>query len=141
MNKTNKIYQSELLKHHQSPIGFNQTINSNFQAFDENAFCGDEISVEINCNQGEIIQIAFKGDSCAICRASASIMCQLVRNKSVTTADSNIANVIKCLITKDDLSGNLSPLNGIKQYPVRLQCALLPWNTLATIFKQYNSTI
>jgi nitrogen fixation NifU-like protein len=141
MNKLNKMYQSELLRHHQSPIGFNQTINANFQAFDENAFCGDEISIEVNCNNGAIEQIAFKGDSCAICRASASIMCQLLQSSSLKNADTTIINVTNTLKAKGDLQGNLTPLNGIKQYPVRLQCALLPWTTLGSIVQQYNGQI
>jgi len=136
------MYQRELLKHHQFPVGFNQTINANFQAFDENAFCGDEISVEVNCNKkGEIEQISFKGDSCAICRASASIMCQLLKNITLTSADSTILNITSTLKAKGDLHGDLIPLNGIKQYPVRLQCALLPWTTLGNIVQQYKCQI
>lgn len=141
MNELNKMYQSELLKHHQAPIGFNQTINATFQAFDENAFCGDEINVAVKCHNGEIEQIAFNGDSCAICRASASIMCQYMQNLTLIKANITIRHIVKTLTAKGDLHGALTPLNGIMQYPVRLQCALLPWNTLANIVQQYECKI
>ncbi|WP_440873892.1 Fe-S cluster assembly sulfur transfer protein SufU [Thalassotalea sp. PLHSN55] len=138
---TTALYQQAMLTHHQTPIGFEKVIKVDQQQLGENAFCGDEINLMISCDHQHISDIAFSGDSCAICRASASILCQSILGLSFHQAFNFIKQTSQALINKDTLVNSLAPLNGVKQYPVRLQCALLPWQTLTTLIesKFFNS--
>ncbi len=133
MNTAKGLYQQDLLDHHKNPIGFKKTISITHSAAGENAVCGDEITVEVNITSGKIQALAFSGDSCAICRASASMMCQYLLHQSID----NIEDLIKTptsLINGDyaddvNVTECFSSLAVIKKYPVRKQCALLPWQT------------
>lgn len=134
------IYQKALLSHHQQPYGFELAFDASHQACAVNAFCGDEITIKLQINQeGLINHLGFYDDSCAICRASASILCQLLIKSEVNEAENLSQEVIKKLINKEELIDDLLPLNGIKKYPVRLQCALLPWQTFNSALKQKGS--
>lgn len=98
-----------------------------------NAACGDDITVKINRVAETIIQIAFAGDSCAICRASASIMCQQIEGLSIIECKQLYAQLLSCFEGNQDFTKVFLPLSSVAQYPVRQQCALLPWQTLNTL--------
>lgn len=141
-NKTlPSLYQEAMLCHHKNPTGFNKPIKANVTAQGENAVCGDEITLELvleDTSKGRVINdIAFVGDSCAICRASASILCQQVNHLLFNEASdkSAFASAIinaNCVEEYQDnsLYQAFAPLSVVHQYPVRKQCALLPWLTL-----------
>lgn len=129
-----KLYQQALLSHHKNPVGYNQEINHNVSASGNNSACGDEITVQVQMNDKQLYKIAFSGDSCAICRASASMMCESLINISVETAKKHIKMSLDCLSEQQDVfPENIAPLAAVKQYPVRIQCAQLPWQTLQKI--------
>jgi nitrogen fixation NifU-like protein len=134
MNTEIGLYQQNLLAHHKNPIGFKKQISVTHSADGDNAVCGDEITVEVNISAGKIQALAFLGDSCAICRASASMMCQYLLDQSIDNIEDLIKipmalinGVHKADVTLDEC---FSSLTVIEKYPVRKQCALLPWQTL-----------
>jgi len=134
MNTETGLYQKVLLEHHKQPVGFKKLISVTHFATGDNAVCGDEITVEVNISAGMIQELAFLGDSCAICRASASMMCQYLLHKQIADID-DLIKVPTDLINGDcELDGSktecFSSLAVIEKYPVRKQCALLPWQTL-----------
>lgn len=124
------LYQHTLLAHHKKPVGFERIIQFTDELDGHNAACGDDITIRINVEGSNIIQTAFSGESCAICRASASIMCQEIEKSNIK----NFANVYSQLLAS--IKGEQAfidiflPLGAVVQYPVRQQCALLPWQTL-----------
>jgi len=129
------LYQQALIEHHKKPIGFERVFNASHQASGENLACGDEIQVSLEIDESNINNVAFNGDSCAICRASASIMCKTIHNKTVKDVKTLLFEVQGFLQegSKQALSSipdELSPLIAVRSYPVRLQCAQLPWSTL-----------
>ncbi|MDO6426387.1 SUF system NifU family Fe-S cluster assembly protein [Thalassotalea sp. 1_MG-2023] len=138
-----QLYQTALLAHHKQPIGFEVAINADASHEGVNPACGDEITVSCEIkHQHEasvITAIAFHGDSCAICRASASIMCQEVQGKTLVETQVMSRQLTGALSTNISMIGELaeqfSPLLMIQQFPVRKQCALLPWNTLMETLK------
>lgn len=155
------LYQEMLLTHHRNPIGFEKSIASTLNAVGENVSCGDEIEVEVKLSENLIEDLAFSGDSCAICRASASMM-----NKTLVGEEFDevaiIHNTLKHSLRLSNGAGKktdtlrvedqkwssalseLSNLHGLSKlteseisalllvnsFPVRVQCAMLPWNTL-----------
>lgn len=133
IKKTNLLYQQALLQHHKNPTGFNQIISFNFQAQGTNAACGDEISVQLELVNNEVKAVAFSGDSCAICRASASILCQQIPGKTPEEANDKLEQIFACLKGLQTFDHDSQALAAVSQYPVRKQCALLPWTTLQEI--------
>ena len=127
------LYQQALLAHHQSPVGFNLDIKFDSAKSGHNPACGDEITVKVAATDGVITDIAFDGDSCAICRASASIMCEQLDVTSLAQAKNIADKLVTGLESKenlDDLLGDAyAPLNAVASFPIRAQCALLPWQT------------
>jgi len=130
------LYQDALKAHYKSPIGFNREISVSHQSDGYNASCGDEISLflQIDANN-TIVDIAFKADCCAICTASASILCQLSTNSNLATLNSchqylkqQLNNQAGENITQIDIT-EFECLLPVANHPSRINCALLPWQT------------
>jgi len=131
-----KLYQQALLQHHKAPAGFNQAINASHQAHGSNAACGDEISLQLEYAGEQIKAVAFSGESCAICRASASILCQQLPGSTAAQASEQIAQIEAGLEGQQAFPEAAEALIAVSQYPVRKQCALLPWTALKEIIPQ-----
>lgn len=125
-----KLYQQALLAHHKSPVGFERIIQVTDQVDGHNASCGDDITVQINMCESIIYQSAFFGDSCAICRASASIMCQQLEQISVDEFKELYRQLVSGIKGEQMFLELFLPISTVVKYPVRQQCALLPWQTL-----------
>ncbi|GHE92213.1 iron-sulfur cluster assembly scaffold protein [Thalassotalea profundi] len=132
-NDALQLYQEVLLKHHKTPTGFEVEINNTHSADGVNAACGDEIVVYAQVEAGTITALGFSGDSCAICRASASIMCSYLTNVEVDQVEAIIEHTISIINSThtDELicAEVLQPLLAVGKFPVRRQCAILPWRT------------
>lgn len=124
------LYQQALLAHHQSPVGYQLIIEADICQSGYNPACGDEIDVKVRLEGNRLSAIAFDGESCAICRASASMMCQQLTLQNAEFASQMIAQVEQGISKKLPFEGELAPLNAVFKYPIRGQCALLPWQTL-----------
>ena len=129
-----QLYQQALLIHHKNPIGFERDINSNYQLAGYNSACGDEITIKVKAVNKVILQVAFSGESCAICRASASILCQKIEQLAISDY-AKLSSQLRLLLSgehscEQGLVEAFLPLLSVVNYPVRQQCALLPWQTL-----------
>ena len=131
--KDTMLYQQALLQHHKNPVGFEKKINFNHEASGSNAACGDEISIQLEFDECNIHSVAFYGDSCAICRASASILCQQLPGSSVQQASEQVQQILAGLQGQQVFPEAAVALAAVSQYPVRKQCALLPWTALQEI--------
>ena len=131
------LYQQALLAHHKKPFGFEKSIQITNQLDGHNAACGDDINVQINVVNSIILQSAFSGDSCAICRASASIMCQELEQKNMADFFGFYNQLLASLNGELEFPKVFLPLSTVAQYPVRQQCALLPWQTLNKLLMTY----
>lgn len=135
--KQYQLYQQAMLEHHKAPIGFEIAIESTHHADGYNAACGDEIFMEAFINGNQVQQIGFHGDSCAICRASASMACENLPGVTIDEAKL-LSQQIVAALTDDvtfigELATQFSPLMSVQKFPVRKQCALLPWQTALTL--------
>ena len=132
-----QLYQDVLKTHYTKPIGFNKPIAPTHTAEGYNATCGDEITIKIKISKKDqsIEEIAFESDSCAICNASASILCQEVFKKNTQSLkhyyqylESKFKNRVSST-NNSDIPEQLNFLLAVQAYPTRINCALLPWQT------------
>ena len=130
------LYQEIILDHGQDPRNFGECENHNKSAKGHNPLCGDEVEVTLLVDQENMIKdIKFSGEGCAISIASASLMTEKLKNKSLNEADklfNDFTNLVKGktgelnLITEDD---SLYALKGVEAFPMRVKCATMAWHT------------
>ena len=100
-----------------------------------NPVCGDEITLQLRVEDGDIVEVMFSGQGCSISQASASMMTKQLKGKSVDEADAISARFTQMMHGDEDAAGDrslgdLRALAGVSQFPVRIKCALLAWNAL-----------
>ena len=129
VDELTRLYRETILKHAVSPVGFNVEIEPTHSHEVFNPLCGDRIQMMIRIS-GEIIEaIAFKGEACAICMASASLLCKHHSGDSVADFNASHDWLEASLSgeTSDADHQELTPLLGVRAYPSRVKCVLLPW--------------
>lgn len=129
------LYQEVILDHNRKPRNYGTVEHASHHATGHNPLCGDHIEVTLDVDDDTIEHIAFEGESCAICKASASMMTVAVKGKTRTEADVLMREFIdmatgKLAINNDHHLGRLKVFAGIAALPVRVKCAILPWHTL-----------
>jgi nitrogen fixation NifU-like protein len=132
------LYKDVILDHYQHPRNRGELADADVATRGHNPLCGDEVLLAVKMD-GDIIQdIAFGGRGCSISQASASMMTESVKGHRVADA-STLAGGFKELMagtgSTEGLGGNedLESLQGVKKFPVRVKCALLPWTALLEI--------
>ena len=139
MSDSRALYQEVILDHNRKPRNYGILECPSHHAVGHNPLCGDHIDVALNLS-GECIDcIAFQGASCAICKASASMMTVAVKGKTREEAETLIHEFTDMATGKLDLRGDhhigrLVVFAGIRDLPVRVKCAILPWHTLRAAF-------
>jgi len=129
----NELYQEVILDHNRRPHNF-RTIDQARHAEGYNPLCGDRLTVYLKMDGDRIQDASFQGSGCAISKASASLMTDSVKGKTLEEARA-LFERFQRLITRsanepvDDL-GKLSVFAGVRQYPTRVKCASLAWHTL-----------
>jgi nitrogen fixation NifU-like protein len=131
------LYQELILDHGRKPRNFGPLENATHEAEGYNPFCGDQVKVQMRVGGDMIESIQFSGQGCAISQASASLMTQAVKGKSVEDAENLFARFHAAAMGEsDDLDlGGLECLCGVKNYPNRVKCATLAWHAMAEALK------
>ncbi|NBC31733.1 MAG: SUF system NifU family Fe-S cluster assembly protein [Alphaproteobacteria bacterium] len=135
-----ELYQELVLDHGRHPRNRRHPDSFNHEAFGKNPMCGDALVVYLMLDpQGVVTDCAFMGEGCAISMASASLMTEIVRGKTVDQANALFAafqhlatgegEVDESVLDEDDLD-RLQALSGVRQFPIRVKCATLAWHTL-----------
>jgi len=136
VSQLNDLYQEIILDHNRRPRNFHKLVDASHTAEGYNPLCGDQVTVYINVVKGKITEIGFQGSGCAISRASASLMTEVVMEKTEQQAE-DLFEQFHHMVTRnfhegsnfEDL-GDLEGLAGVAQYPSRVKCASLSWHTL-----------
>lgn len=128
------LYQDVVMDHKRSPRHFGTLPAPTHQARGQNPSCGDDLQVMLNVVQGQVQDIRFSGQGCAICMASASMMTEAVRGHDVAVAQ-QLHQRFRAVLTGElepDAAqlGKLISLAGVRRYPGRIKCALLGWHAL-----------
>jgi len=139
------LYQEVILDHNKKPRNYGTLANASHHAVGHNPLCGDHINVALNLDGECIDNIAFQGESCAICKASTSMMTTTVKGKSRAEAEILIHEFLAMATGKLDLNrlnniGRLAVFSGVCDLPTRVKCAILPWHTLQAALNSVAST-
>ncbi len=136
------LYQEIILDHYKHPRNFDQPCPRCTAVEADNPVCGDHVELHVMVNpEGKVEQVSFKGSGCAISMASASMMTEVVKGRSVTEAEKIIQDVLAVMRGEKepdvlDAYGDLTALRGVSQYPVRIKCATLAWHAMEDALKQ-----
>ncbi len=129
------LYQEVILDHGRNPRNFGALEEANHAAHGDNPLCGDRIVVYLVLADGKVADVAFTGRGCAISMASASLMTEAVKGRSVAEARALFERFHHLLTAgaaadDDEALEKLNVFAGVRDYPVRVKCATLPWHTL-----------
>ena len=130
----NALYQELVLEHKRKPRHFGHLAAPTGQARGHNPQCGDDLQVEVLVEGKRLRDIAFSGQGCAICIASASMMSEALVGRDIEAAQ-QLQQRFRSVLTGEttpeaaDL-GKLISLGGVRRYPSRIKCALLGWHAL-----------
>jgi len=127
------LYQEVILDHNRQPRNF-RVLEGGRKAEGANPLCGDRLTVYVRIENDVIADVGFRGAGCAISKASASLMTESVKGKSVADANALFARFQQMITAPQDGPveplGKLTALAGVRQFPVRVKCASLAWHTL-----------
>jgi nitrogen fixation NifU-like protein len=146
------LYRETIRRHAAEPTGFQRPIEATHTQEAYNALCGDRVAVRLQVADGTIEEAAFDGEACAICTASASMLCALAPGESIAQLRqwaSELAATLQRPVGarsarespsenlraqsalpqpgNSQLPDELQPLLGVRPYPSRVRCATLPW--------------
>ena len=133
---TDDLSREIILDHYQNPRNHGRLEHPTLANRGHNPLCGDEIEISIGIDeQGQLIrEIAFTGRGCSISQASASMMTDLVKGQTLDEVQAAVQSFTQRMANREappkELDEELDALQGVKRYPARVKCALLPWTTL-----------
>jgi nitrogen fixation NifU-like protein len=140
------LYQEVILEHNKKPRNYGVLEHASHRAEGHNPLCGDHLKLTLDVKDDRIDAIAFEGESCAICKASASLMTAAVKGKSRADAEGLIQEFRDMAMGKLDVGpgashhlGRLTVFAGVRDLPTRVKCAILPWHTLSAAFHAVSS--
>jgi nitrogen fixation NifU-like protein len=127
------LYQETILEHNRRPRNFRELEHATGHSEGRNPLCGDQVSVWVRTDGDRIAEVTFKGQGCAIAKASASLMTAAIAGKSRAEADA-IYERFHAMVTgkeaADPSLGSLKVLGGVSKFPIRVKCATLAWHAM-----------
>jgi nitrogen fixation protein NifU and related proteins len=145
MTDLRELYQEVILDHNRRPRNFGALPAANHRAEGHNPLCGDQVTLFVDVADGTIRDLAFEGSGCAISTASASLMTEALKGRTVDEARALFRDFQE-LVTVGHAAGSTADLGklevfgGVRQYPMRVKCATLPWHTLKDALDRPDST-
>jgi len=138
------LYQEVILDHNRRPRNFGPLSDANRHAVGHNPLCGDRIQVHLRVEDGRVQGIRFEGAGCAISTASASLMTEALRGKTVEEAHT-LFHGFHELVTRGEGDpadlGKLAVFTGVREFPIRVKCATLAWHTLEAALAQKDQPV
>jgi len=140
-----ELYRDLILDHYHHPRNQERLVAPDVTTQGSNPLCGDEVEVALVLKGDRIAAVAFQGRGCSISQASASMMTESIKGKSVAEA-AELLRTFKLAMTDRDAPavdperlGDLGALQAVRRYPVRVKCSLLAWNVLAEGLELYQA--
>lgn len=137
------LYRDIILDHYRSPRGNQPLEKSDIHSEGQNPSCGDEISLEVRVEGDTVQDVHVNCRGCAISVASGSMLAEYVKGKSIDEVRKMSETVRKLLKGEEtevpEEADDLDALKGVRQFPVRIKCALLAWITLIDGLKNYEN--
>jgi nitrogen fixation NifU-like protein len=146
MSELSELYQQVILDHNKKPRNFRKLETANHFAEGFNPLCGDQLTVYLNLQGDALQEITFEGSGCAISKAAASMMTQALKGKTKAEAEQlfrefhgMVTGELDEETTANNL-GNLKIFSGVRDFPVRVKCASLPWHTMHAALNNQETT-
>jgi nitrogen fixation NifU-like protein len=134
MSGLSDLYQEVILDHNRRPRNFRAIDDPSRTQEGFNPLCGDRLTVYVTLEGDLIRDVAFQGSGCAISKASASLMTEALKGKTVEQARELFDQFHEMVTSSPDTPaadlGKLSVLSGVREFPTRVKCASLAWHTL-----------
>lgn len=138
-----ELYREVILDHNRNPRNSGRLDGADAEALGHNPLCGDSLDLTLRLEGDRIADVRFRGEGCAISVASASLMTEAVRGKTIDEATA-LFREVQALLTVPGHEptlplGKLMALAGVREYPARVKCAALGWRTLEAALAQRNA--
>jgi nitrogen fixation protein NifU and related proteins len=138
MSDIRDLYQQVIFDHYRRPHNRHAVDHASHTAEGYNPLCGDRVKLALRVEDGVVVEVGFDGEGCAIATASASMMTDLIKGKTLAEAEQLIQR-FQGMVTSDrepaqrdkEGLGKTAVLAGVRAYPARVKCATLAWRTLS----------
>jgi nitrogen fixation protein NifU and related proteins len=147
MSDLRELYQELIIDHSKRPRNFKVLEEANRKLEGYNPLCGDKITVFLELENERVNNVSFQGSGCAISTASASVMTESVKGKTLAEAEA-LFEVFHDLVTgkppamgKPPDLGKLAVFSGVSEFPARVKCATLAWHTLHAALQGQGETV
>jgi len=141
-----ELYQDVIVDHNRSPRNFRNMEDADSKLEGFNPLCGDRLTLYLKTDGDRIKDVSFDGSGCAISIASASLMTEAIKDKTVNEAQEIFSDFHHLLTDENpqpdlDRFGKLAALAGVRDYPSRVKCASLCWHTLHAVLDGAGSPV
>lgn len=137
------LYQQLILDHNKSPRNFRVLPDANRTAQGTNPICGDNYTLYAKMDGDVVKEISFQGTGCAISKASASILTESLKGRTMAEVKS-LFDKVRDMVTTGNLDGDvgkLAALAGVHKFPARIKCAILPWHAAMAALEGKGETV
>jgi len=134
MSELSDLYQEMILDHSRKPHNYHPMADATRKAEGYNPLCGDQVTIYVKLDKDRIREISFEGNGCAISKASASVMTDVLKDKTSDEARAMV-ETFRRMVTdrnfpKPAETDKLAVFSGVAGFPTRVKCAVLAWHTL-----------
>jgi nitrogen fixation NifU-like protein len=147
VNELRELYQEVILDHNRNPRNFGVPEHATNQADGHNPLCGDQVTIYLDVQNGVVRDVKFMGTGCAISVASASMMTEAIQGRTVSEAEAIFERFHHAMTGEKESEpvgvgpSELDALSGVREFPIRVKCATLPWHTMeAALHGQRSAT-
>ncbi len=136
MFELEELYQEIVMEHNRKPRNFRKMEDPTCKSHGFNPFCGDTITLYITLDEDVVADVSFQAAGCAISKASASLMTQAVKGRTISEAQAAFGKFHDLMTNvaeagaDDESLGDLVVLAGVRSFPARIKCATLSWHAL-----------
>jgi len=134
MSDLTELYQEVILDHNRRPHNFRAIEEASRRQEGYNPLCGDRLTLYVKLDGNMIVDVSFQGTGCAISKASASLMTDVLKGKTIDEARAMFDRFHEMVTSSPDTPpadlGKLSVLAGVREFPTRVKCASLAWHTM-----------
>lgn len=145
MSDLRELYQEVILDHHRRPRNCRRIEGATRHVEGHNPLCGDRVTVYVKVDGDRLQDVAFEGSGCAISTASASMMTEALKGRTLVEAERTFQAFHRMLTSDADDGpgqlGKLAAFGGVRQFPLRVKCATLAWHTLHAALEGADQTV
>lgn len=146
MSDLRELYQETIIDHGRHPRNFGVLAEANHRQEGFNPLCGDKLTLYVQTKNDVVEKLMFEGSGCAISMASASLLTEVLKGKSIAEVET-IFSAFHDLVTGQccehsaEKLGKLAVLGGVSEYPARVKCASLAWHTLKAALSNTSTVV